>query len=126
MNFLEYKSSEGYTIICGKNNKQNEYISLKLAGKDDLWFHVKNAPGSHVILKNNGNDFSQKSIEEAAQIAALNSSLLNSDNIEVDYTKRINIKRHPSKILGLISYTNYNTINIKKKDLNINDIEKIK
>ncbi|RVU55204.1 Rqc2 family fibronectin-binding protein [Anaerosphaera multitolerans] len=115
--FLEYNSSEGYKIYAGKNNRQNEELTLKFARKSDMWFHVKDAPGSHVILKEDGRDFSMKSIKEAAIIAAFNSSLKNSNNIEVDYTLKKNVKRHPAKMPGLVSYINYETIVISDKDL---------
>lgn len=113
LKFLEFTTSDGHKVYCGKNNKQNEYLTLKFANNNDLWFHVQNAPGSHVILKINESEFSEQSILEAAQIAAQNSSLKNSNNITVDYTLRKYVKRHPAKILGLVTYTDFNTIIIK-------------
>ncbi|SHG92104.1 Predicted component of the ribosome quality control (RQC) complex, YloA/Tae2 family, contains fibronectin-binding (FbpA) and DUF814 domains [Anaerosphaera aminiphila DSM 21120] len=114
---LEYNSTDSFKIYAGKNNRQNEELTLKFANKNDMWFHVKDAPGSHVILKEDGREFTEKSIEEAATIAAYNSSLKNSDNIIVDYTLKKNVKRHPSKIPGLVSYVNYNSIIISSKNL---------
>lgn len=107
-------NKNGDTIYCGKNNKQNEYLTLKFAGQNDIWFHVQNAPGSHVILKNNSGDFSESSILQAAKLAATNSSLKSSNNIPVDYTLKKYVKRHPSKIPGLVTYTNFKTIVIKQ------------
>ena len=109
---LKFITSEGAIVYCGKNSKQNDLLTFKLMTNNDLWFHVKDAPGSHVILKEYKN-FSDKSIEEAANIAAFYSSLRQGNNILVDYTTKINIKRHPAKILGLVNYYNFSSINIK-------------
>lgn len=106
-------TENGDMIYCGKNNKQNEYLTLKFAAQNDLWFHVQNAPGSHVILKNNGDEFSDEAILEAATLAATNSSLSSSNNIPVDYTLKKYVKRHPAKIPGLVTYTNFKTIIVK-------------
>lgn len=117
-NYETFLTSEGFTIHLGKNNKQNDKLTLKDAQKDDLWFHVKNAPGSHVVLKKEDTSFTDNSIILAANLAAIYSALSSSQNIEVDYTERKNIKRHPSKKPGLVNYTNYKTVNIKPdKDL---------
>ncbi len=123
LNFLKYTTLTGDVILCGKNNKQNDYLTLKYANKEDLWFHVKDAAGSHVILRNDNSEFSEQSIEIAATIAAINSSLKNSDNIAVDYCRRKFVKRHSSKIPGLVIYTNFETLNIKNKDI---DLDKLK
>ncbi|MDO5041258.1 MAG: NFACT RNA binding domain-containing protein [Peptoniphilus sp.] len=123
LNFLKYTTPEGDVILCGKNNKQNDYLTLKYANKEDLWFHVKDAAGSHVILRNDRSEFSQQSIEIAATIAAMNSSLKNSDNIAVDYCRKKFVKRHPSKIPGLVIYTNFETLNIKNKDIDLDSLK---
>ncbi|MBS6534369.1 Rqc2 family fibronectin-binding protein [Peptoniphilus harei] len=111
-NYLVIKTEDGFDIYIGKNNKQNDYLTLKKARKNDLWFHVKDAPGSHVILKNDNRDFSNSAMMTAAKLAAKYSSLSKSQNIPVDYTFKINVKRHPAKKPGLVSYTNYKTINV--------------
>ncbi|CDZ74805.1 fibronectin-binding protein [Peptoniphilus sp. ING2-D1G] len=123
LNFLKYTTPDKDIILCGKNNKQNDYLTLKYANKEDLWFHVKEAAGSHVILKNDNFEFSEQSIEIAATIAAINSSVKNSDNIAVDYCKRKFVKRHPSKIPGLVTYTNFETINIKNNNIDLNKLK---
>ncbi len=111
-NYLKLKTEDGFDIFIGKNNKQNDYLTLKKAKKNDLWFHVKDAPGSHVILKNDNRDFSNNSLITAAKLAAKYSSLSKSQNIPVDYTFKMNVKRHPAKKPGLVTYTNYKTINV--------------
>lgn len=111
-NYIKLKTDDGFDIFIGKNNKQNDYLTLKKAKKNDLWFHVKDAPGSHVILKNDNRDFTNNSLLTAAKLAAKYSSLSKSQNIPVDYTFKMNVKRHPAKKPGLVTYTNYKTINI--------------
>lgn len=111
-NYIKIKTEDGFDIYIGRNNRQNDYLTLKKAKKNDLWFHVKDAPGSHVILKNDNRDFSNGAMMTAAKLAAKYSSLSKSQNIPVDYTFKMNVKRHPAKKPGLVSYTNYKTINI--------------
>ena len=111
-NYITVKTEDGFDIYVGKNNRQNDYLTHKKAKKNDLWFHVKNAPGSHVILKNDNRDFTNNSLLTAARLAAKYSSLSKSQNIPVDYTFKMYVKRHPAKKPGLVTYTNYKTINI--------------
>lgn len=111
-NYIKIKTEDGFDIYIGRNNRQNDYLTLKKAKKNDLWFHVKDAPGSHVILKNDNRDFSNSAMMTAAKFAAKYSSLSKSQNIPVDYTFKMNVKRHPAKKPGLVSYTNYKTINV--------------
>lgn len=110
--FITVKTEDGFDIYVGKNNRQNDYLTHKKAKKNDLWFHVKDAPGSHVILKNDNRDFTNNSLLTAAKLAAKYSSLSKSQNIPVDYTFKMYVKRHPAKKPGLVTYTNYKTINI--------------
>ena len=111
-NYITVKTEDGFDIYIGKNNRQNDYLTHKKAKKNDLWFHVKDAPGSHVILKNDNRDFTNNSLLTAAKLAAKYSSLSKSQNILVDYTFKMYVKRHPAKKPGLVTYTNYKTINI--------------
>lgn len=108
--FMEFDSVDGYKILVGKNNKQNDELTLKKASRDDQWFHVKGGAGSHVIIKNNGEPISEEGMVEAAKLAAYYSSYRNSSNVEVDTTVRKNIKRHPAKIPGLVIYVDFSTI----------------
>lgn len=111
-NYITIKTEDGFDIFVGKNNRQNDYLTHKKAKKNDLWFHVKDAPGSHVILKNDNRDFTNNALLTAARLAAKYSSLSKSQNIPVDYTFKMYVKRHPAKKPGLVTYTNYKTINI--------------
>lgn len=111
-NYIKIKTEDGFDIFVGKNNRQNDYLTHKKAKKNDLWFHVKDAPGSHVILKNDNRDFTNNALLTAAKVAAKYSSLSKSQNIPVDYTFKANVKRHPVNKPGLVNYTNYKTINV--------------
>ena len=106
-----YKSPTA-TIYVGKNNRQNDEITFKIANKDDLWFHIRNNPGSHVLLKNTGQDFSNEDMLNAARLAAYYSKLKGSKHIDVDYTLKKYIKRHPSNKTGLVHYTNFKTVHV--------------
>ena len=107
----EYETTNGYKVLCGKNNVQNDYLTFEVAEKLDYWFHVKNAPGSHVVLQCAGlPEPPAEDFTEAAIIAATNSSLAEGGgkNITVDYTLAKNIKKPPASKPGYVTYaTNY-------------------
>lgn len=104
----EYRTSGGYRVLCGKNNLQNDALTFKSASKLDWWFHVKNAPGSHVVMFCDGEEPSEKDFTEAAMIAAVNSSLSEGKHISVDYTQIKNIKKPSGANPGYVIYhTNY-------------------
>lgn len=104
----QYVTSNGISIFVGKNNIQNESLTFKIAKKDFTWFHVKNIPGSHVILAHtNPND---KLIEIAGKLAAFYSKASSSSNVPVDYTKIKNVKKMPHAKPGMVTYTSQNTI----------------
>lgn len=112
---LHYKTINGADIYVGKNSKQNDYITLKVARKEDLWFHVKDNPGSHVILK--ADKIYDDDIATAAYLAALNSSLANDNKVDVDYTEKKNINKAKGAKEGMVYYENFSTIRV--------DLEKI-
>lgn len=118
---LHYKTSNNADIYVGKNSKQNDYITLKLARKDDLWFHVKDNPGSHVILKTDKID--QKDIKIAAYLAAKNSSVSNDNKVDVDYTEKKHVNKAKGAKAGMVYYENFSTITV---DMDINLEECIK
>lgn len=108
---LHYLSSDGYSIYVGKNNLQNDEISFNLGSNKDWWFHVKDAPGSHVIVITNGEEIPDATYIEAAKLAAHFSSRRESDKIEVDYTLRKNLKKPTGSKPGfVVYYTNYSMI----------------
>lgn len=106
---LKFITSGGHTVLCGKNNAQNDFITTKLAEKWDWWFHVKNKPGSHVVMVcEEGEDPDASEFTEAAQIAAYYSSLRESENVAVDYTLAKNVKKPGGSAPGhVVYYTNY-------------------
>ncbi len=102
--YMKFRTTDGYTVLCGKNNIQNEYITFNLASKSDYWFHVKNKPGSHVVMICNGEEPDAINFTEAAEIAAHYSSVQDSQNIAVDYTFAKNVKKIQGASPGLVIY----------------------
>ncbi|MBR3144603.1 MAG: NFACT family protein [Clostridia bacterium] len=110
MNIETHISKEGYKILVGKNNLQNDYITTTLASKNDTWFHVKNIPGSHVVIFNGGKDISEETLTFAATLAAKNSKAASSSNVPVDYTVIKNVKKPQKQKAGMVIYTTNKTI----------------
>ena len=107
----EFRTSGGYRVLCGKNNLQNEYITHKVAGKNDFWFHVKGMPGSHTVMLTNGDDPPAENFTEAAEIAAFYSKGAEGENVEVDYTLVRNVKKPAGGKPGLVIYhTNWSCV----------------
>ncbi len=105
---LVYLSSHGHEILVGKNNIQNDLITFKHAKKDDYWFHAKGIPGSHVVIKTNGDELEDIEYIEAATLAAFYSKGKANSLVEIDYTKKQNLKKPPNSKLGFVIYdTNY-------------------
>lgn len=103
--YIQYETSNGFKILCGKNNTSNDYITNKLANKTDWWFHVKNAPGSHVVMISKlGEEPIEEDFTQAAIIAAVNSSLSESDNVPVDYTNIKKVKKPIGAKPGFVIY----------------------
>lgn len=108
---FHYISSDGYHIYVGKNNLQNEELSFKFANGNDWWFHAKEMPGSHVIVKSNGDELPDRTFEEAAKLAAYYSSAKGQERIEVDYTQKKHLKKPPQAKPGFVIYhTNYSMV----------------
>ena len=107
----EFRTSGGFRVLCGKNNLQNEYITHKVAGKNDYWFHVKNLPGSHTVMLTGGEEPSVVDFTEAAEIAAYFSKGADGQNVEVDYTLVRNVKKPAGTKPGFVIYhTNWSCI----------------
>lgn len=105
---FHYVSSDGYDIFVGKNNIQNEELTFKVANGGDWWFHSKNFPGSHVIVKTNGDELPDNTFEEAARLAAYYSKGREQDKVEIDYIQRKHIKKVAGSKPGFVIYhTNY-------------------
>ncbi|WP_270474649.1 Rqc2 family fibronectin-binding protein [Clostridium cochlearium] len=106
---MHFISSEGIHIYVGKNNIENDYLTLKFADKRDLWFHTKDIPGSHVILKTLG-DFTEKTLNEAANLAAFYSKGRDSSKVPVDYTEVKNVHKPNGAKPGMVIYEKNKTI----------------
>ena len=105
---LHFISSDGYDIFVGKNNYQNDELTFKTATVNDWWFHAKNMPGSHVIVKTNGEEPPIKTFEEAGSLAAYFSKGKGADKVEIDYTQKKNVKKPNGGKPGfVVYYTNY-------------------
>ncbi|MBE6661756.1 MAG: fibronectin/fibrinogen-binding protein [Ruminococcaceae bacterium] len=100
----KFKTDDGLTVLCGKNNIQNEYITFRLASKMDYWFHAKNVAGSHVVLVCDGKEPTDRDFTQAAEIAAYHSKAYGGQNIAVDYSLAKNIKKPAAARPGLVIY----------------------
>jgi predicted ribosome quality control (RQC) complex YloA/Tae2 family protein len=115
---FEYVSSDGYTIFAGRNNKQNDKLTLKTAEKNDIWCHTQNITGSHVIIVTNGETPPDRTIEEACIIASYNSRGRESSQVPVDYCLARYVKKPNGAKPGMVIFTNYKTAYITPdKDL---------
>lgn len=105
---LKFLSSDGLNIYVGKNNRQNDFLTLKKAGRDHLWFHAKDIPGSHVVVSHAHPPY--KTLEEAAMLAAYYSRGQKSANVPVDYTPVKNVRKPRGAKPGMVIYDNHKTL----------------
>lgn len=103
-----YVSTDGDTILVGKNNKQNDYLTNKKASKQHLWFHTKEIPGSHVVILNDAP--SENTIKEAAMLAGYFSKAGNSGQIPVDYTEIRHVHKPSGAKPGFVTYDHQKTL----------------
>lgn len=106
---LRYCTDDGFTVLCGRNNLQNDTLTMRTAEKRDVWFHVKNSPGSHTVLLAEGKTPTDLAMTQAAVIAATNSSLRESENVAVDYTEIRNVRKPAGAKPGMVVYEPYQT-----------------
>lgn len=105
---FHYLSSDGYHIYVGKNNLQNEELTFHFASGNDWWFHAKGIPGSHVIVKTNGEELPDRTFEEAGKLAGYYSKNRGSEKIEIDYIEKKHVKKPKGGKPGfVVYYTNY-------------------
>lgn len=109
---IEYRSTDGFRILVGRNNLQNDRLSLKIAKGGDLWLHTQKIPGSHVIVCAEGREIPPSTIEQAAMIAAYNSRARESAQVPVDYTFAKHLKKPVGAKPGKVIYHVYNTLTI--------------
>lgn len=107
---LEYETSDGFRVLVGRNNKQNDMLTLKIANNRDVWFHTKNIPGSHTVVFTEGREISESAIFEAARIAAYHSKGKDSTNVPVDYTLIKHVSKPNGSKPGMVIFTNNKTV----------------
>ncbi len=107
---LQFRTSDGCAVYVGRNNRQNDQLTLRTAGKQDYWFHTKNIPGSHVILNAPSGAPSAQAIREAAEIAAYHSHAGASSQVPVDYTQARNVRKPQGAKPGMVIYDAYQTV----------------
>lgn len=106
----KYTLSNGLSVLVGRNNKENDILTLKTAGNKDLWLHTKDIPGSHVIVQCHGKEADEATIYEAAAIAAYHSKARTSENVPVDYVPVKYVKKPAGAKPGMVIFTNNRTV----------------
>lgn len=107
---IEYTSPEGFKILVGRNNRQNDTLTCKVAEKTDIWLHTKDITGSHVIIRAEGREVPDETVLFAASVAALHSSGASSSNVPVDYVKAKFVKKPAGAKPGMVIFTNNRTV----------------
>ncbi|MCG0274682.1 MAG: NFACT family protein [Thermosediminibacteraceae bacterium] len=120
---IKYISSAGFTILVGKNNRQNDMLTRK-AKPDDIWVHVKDVPGSHVIIQTGGRQIDEETLLEACTLAAYYSKARNSSNVAVDYTLKKHVRKPPGSKPGFVIYDHYKTVYVTPNSSIIEKLEK--
>lgn len=113
---LEFKTSQGLTVLVGRNNIQNDKLTFKTGRRGDIWLHAQKCPGSHVLLVADGGEVPDDAIVEAAEIAAYYSSAKDGTIVTVDYTDVKNIKKPNGAKPGFVVYYTYYSVNVKPKN----------
>ncbi len=109
---LRFESTDGFGIYVGRNNRQNDELTFRLASKGDIWLHAQKVHGSHVIIAAGGRKVPDDTITQAAQLAAYHSELRLGQNVSVDVTPVKQLKRPPGAKLGMVIYHTYKTVNV--------------
>ncbi len=107
---MQFTATDGTLILCGKNNRQNDELTLKIASKHDIWLHIRNIPGSHTVIKCFGSEVSPQTLYEAALIAAAYSKSAKDTKAAVDYTRVKYVKKPSGAKPGMVIYDNFETI----------------
>lgn len=121
----KFVSSDGFEILVGKNNKQNDYLTLKLASGGDIWFHTKTIPGSHTVVISGGKKVPDSTLTEAAMLAAYYSKARGSANVAVDYTTVKNVKKPAGAKAGMVIYVDYKTAYVTPDEAKVKELKKI-
>ena len=122
----KFISSDGFTILVGKNNKQNDYLTLRIADPEDIWMHTKNIPGSHVIIKCAGVEVPDNTLLEGAMLAAYFSKGRMSSQVPVDYTMKKHVKKPSGSKPGMVIYETNNTIYVTPEEEVVSKLKEAK
>jgi predicted ribosome quality control (RQC) complex YloA/Tae2 family protein len=122
---MHFMSSAGFEIFVGKNNIQNDLLTIKFAGPSDIWLHTKEIPGSHVIIKMAGKALEDGTLAEAANLAAFYSKAKNATKVPVDYTVRKNVRKPNGAKPGMVIYENNKTVYIDPDEEAIKKLTKL-
>ncbi len=112
---LEFTSPDGLRVLVGRNNRQNDELTLRTADDGDMWFHTKNIPGSHVIVFCDGKELSDETVLFAAELAALHSKAAGSSSVPVDYTRVKYVKKPAGAKPGMVIYKTNKTVYVTPK-----------
>ena len=121
---IEFLSSDGFRILVGRNNVQNDILTLKTAKNYDMWLHVSKQSGSHTVICSDNREISEKAILEAATIAAYHSKSASSSSVAVDYTLIKNVKKPAGAKPGKVIYETYNTVYVTPEKETVEKLKK--
>ncbi len=116
---IEMVSPDGFRVLIGRNNRQNDELTLKLADKNDIWFHTKNIPGSHVIVVSEGKELPESTVMFAATKAAEHSKAADSSSVPVDYTAVKYVKKPAGAKPGMVIYKTNRTVYVTPERKNL-------
>ena len=120
---MKFISDDGYEIFVGKNNNQNDYLTMKFAKSDDMWLHTKDIAGSHGIIKAQNGKVSDNAIKQTAIICSFYSKARFSQSVPVDYTQRKNVKKPNKAKPGMVIYLTNNTIYVTPDEKLVNRLK---
>ena len=120
---MRFESTDGIGIYVGRNNRQNDELTFRLASKGDIWLHAQKVHGSHVIIAANGRPVPDDTITQAAQLAAYHSELRLGKNVSVDVTPVKQIKRPPGAKPGMVIYHSYRTVIVNPYENIVKEVE---
>lgn len=107
---LALRSPDGFTVLVGRNSRQNEEVTFKMADPDDVWLHARGLPGAHVVIRSGGRAVPQATLEFAACLAAYHSSARGDHSVQVDWTPRKHVRRLPGGRPGMVQYSHEQSI----------------
>lgn len=122
----KYRSSDGFTILAGRNNVQNDQLSMRSSQRHDIWLHTQRIPGSHTIIVTENQEVPEQTLLQAATIAAYHSQAQDSTNVPVDYTEVRNVKKQSGAKPGMVIYDNFQTIFVTPDETLLKELEETK